>query len=132
MSFTREIYTIMTADPSLNDLVDGGVHYENLIDNWLGETTEDVWIVYEQRITNQQDCVNKKNAFLNYALSVVVIQRNTNNKIDTITNRLIAYLNNHESGNIYDIAFTGDQGGFNQQQQIYTNTLEFLCTYVEN
>jgi len=131
MSFTSEIYTIMTTDTSLNALVDGGIHYENLIDNWLGQTDADAWIVYEFRKQNQGDCISSKNIYMDYELSVVVIQRNTNTLIDEITNRCIDYLNNMEDGNVYDIAFKSDQGGFNQQQQIYTNTLSFDCVYTK-
>ena len=131
MSFTTEIYTVMTADPSLNSLVDGGIHYENLIDNWLGSTTDENWIVYSQRKSQQEDCMTSKNVYMTYELSVIVIQRDTNTNLDTITNRLISYLNNHESGNIIDIGFKNDQGGFNQQQNTYMNTLEFSCVYLE-
>ena len=131
MSFTTEINTVINADPSLNEYVDGGMHYENLIDNWLADTNDNTWIVYEHRKTEQSNCINNKNIFMTYALSVIVIQRNTNTMIDVITNRLIEYLNNHESGNIVDIGFKNDQGGFNQQQNIYTNTLEFECVYIE-
>jgi len=131
MSFVTEIYDVMTTDTSLNGMVDGGIHYENLIDNWLGETKDNEWIVYEQRKSVQNDCITSKNIYMTYELSIVVIQRNTNTKIDVITNRLISYLNNHESGNIVDVGFKNDQGGFDQQQQIYTNTLTFECTYLE-
>jgi len=131
MSFTTEILDVMTSDPSLNAWVDGGIHYENLLDNWLGETDDDKWILYESRKSAQGNCIDNKNVYMNYQLSVIVIQRNTNDEIDTITNRLVDYLNNHESGNIYDIVFLNDQSGFNQQQGIYTNTLEFECVYLE-
>jgi len=131
MSFVDDIYTLMTADTSLNGQVNGGIHYENLIDNWLADTDDTEWIVYEQRKSAQENCINSKNIYMTYRLTAVIIQRNTNTNVDTITNRLITYLNNYESGNIMDIAFISDQGGFNQQQNIYTNTLEFDCVYLE-
>jgi len=131
MSFVTEIYDVMTDDASLNAYADGGIHYENLIDNWLANTDDDVWIVYDQRKSAQQNCINSKNIFMTYQFTVVVIQRDTNTEIDLITSRLIDYLNNHESGNIQDIYFTSDQGGFDQQKNIYTNALEFECVYLE-
>jgi len=132
MSFATEIYDVMTADTSLNSLVDGGIHYDNLIDNWLGDTSDEEWVVYSFRKSDQANCVRSKNVYMTYALTVIVIQRNTNTQIDTITDRLISYLNNHESGHIVDIGFKNDQGGFNQQQSIYTNTLEFECIFLES
>ncbi len=132
MSFATEIFNVMTSDSSLNGMVDGGIHYENLIDNWLGDTDDDVWVVYSQNKSKQTDCLNTKNVYMNYDLTTVVIQRNTNTELDIITNRLVTYLNNHESGNIIDIIFKDEQVGFNQQQQIYTNTLNFECIYLEN
>ena len=132
MSFVTDIYSVMTSDTSLNELVDGGIHYENLIDNWLANTDDNVWIVYDFRKTLQTNCINTKNIFMTYGLSVIVIQRNTNTKIDTITSRLIDYLNNLTLGKIQDVYFMSDQSGFDQQKNIYTNALEFECIYIEN
>lgn len=132
MSFATEIYNVMISDSSLNSYVDGGIHSENLKDNWLAETNYDKWIVYDHNKSAQGDCMNSKNIYMTYSLSVLVIQRDTNDEIDIITDRLIEYLNNHESGNIYDIGFISDSKSFNQQQNIYSNTLEFVCTYFES
>ena len=130
MSFATDINAVMIADTSLNGLVDGGIHYENLLDNWLGDTDDEAWIVYEFD-KDQVDCINSKNVYVNYTLRAVVIQRNSNDAIDTISNRLITYLNNYGSGSIIDIGFSNDQHGFTQQKGIYTNVLEFNCIYVE-
>ena len=132
MSFATDINTVLTADSSLNSYADGGIHYENLIDNWLAETDDDVWIVYSFNKSNQTDCLTSKNLFMTYDLAINVIQRNTNTQIDIITDRLLNYLNNYEAGSIIDIAFIRDQGGMVQQQGIYTNTLDFQCTYIES
>ena len=132
MSFATDINAIMTADTSLNGLVDGGIHYENLIDNWLANTSYNEWVVYAFNKTEQVNCVDSKNVYMNYLMNVTVIQRDTNTNIDTITDRLINYLNNLADGNIIDIAFKSDNHGFGQQQGIYTNTLDFDVTYIEN
>ena len=133
MSFESEIYEIMTSDALLNSLAaSGGIHYQNLPKNWLGGDSANEWIVYEVRKSEQEDCINSKNVFMTYQLSAVVIQRNINTLVDTISNRMINYLNNLESGNIYDIGFVSDQPSFNQQQNTYTNALEFVCIYVES
>ena len=130
-SFATEINAILTADPSINELVNGGIHYENLPDNWVSQPTNDKWIVYEFSKT-QTDCLNSKNAYSTYTLSVVVIQRDNNSQVDVMTNMVIGYLNNLTSGNIQDIGFTNDETGFNQQQNTYTNTLDFNCFYVDS
>ena len=131
MSYAVDINSVLTSDPSLNSYADGGIHYENLIDNWLAETDDDVWMVYSFNKTSQTDCITSKNIYMDYSLSITVIQRNTNTEIDIITDRLINYLNNYGSGNIVDIGFVRDQGFLDQQRNTYNNTLEFQCTYLE-
>ena len=132
MSFATDINAVLIADGSLNSYADGGIHYENLIDNWLAETNDDLWIVYSFNKSEQGDCLNSKNAYMRYSLSISVIQRSTNTMIDIVTDRLIDYLNNYDSGNILDIGFVRDQGYLDQQKEIYLNTLEFQCTYIES
>lgn len=132
MSFATDINTVLTSDASLNSYADGGIHYENLIDNWLAETNDDVWIVYSFNKNEQADCLNSKNLYMVYSLTVNVIQRNTNDMLDIITGRLLTYLNNYSSGNIIDIGFIRDGGFFDQQKLIYVNTLEFQSIYIES
>jgi hypothetical protein len=130
MTFEDEMYEIMTSDPSINELVDV-ISYQNLPDNWLGGDTDNHWIAYDIRRIAQTDCIEFKNIFMTFQVSIVVIQRGINTNIDTITNLLINYLNNYSSPTIIDIKFLNDQLSFNQQQNIYTNSLEFECIYVE-
>lgn len=133
MSFAVDINTLLTSDPSLNEYADGGIHYENLIDNWLAETDDDVWIYYVFNKSTQNDCINTKNVYMDYSLSVNVIQRDTNTEIDIITDRLIEFLNNYgPSGQFIDIGFLRDQGGMDQQRGVYVNSLEFQCQYMES
>jgi len=131
MSFATDIKTVMNADPSLNSYINGGIHYENLKDNWIGEQSNSTWLVYEFN-KSQVDCLNAKNVYTNYTLKAVVIQRDTNDLMETVSNRLIEYLNGYSYNDIIDIGFTNDTHGFNQQQGVYTNTLEFNVIYIEN
>ena len=131
-SFAVDINTLLVADASLNGYADGGIHYENLIDNWLAETNDELWIVYSFNKSEQGDCLNSKNIYMRYSLSISVIQRATNTMIDIVTDRLIKYLNNYDSSTFIDIGFIRDQGYLDQQKGIYTNTLEFQCTYIES
>lgn len=130
MNFVTEINQILTSDASLNSMVNGGIHYQNMQDNWLSEDLNTEWIIYDISKSIQNSCLQTKNVYTTYALSVLVIQRDTNDNIDEISYRLIDYLNNYESDSMADITFLSDSTSFNQQQQIYTNTLEFICQYV--
>ena len=133
MSFLTEINTILTSDTSLNSLIEGPQRYENLPSEWLGNTEYNEWMVWGVRRNNQNDCVSGKNIWMDYTLSVVVIQRNSNSKIDDMTQRLINYLNSYPiSGGIQDIAFTSDQPTFDQLQGVYYNGLEFNVKYIES
>lgn len=127
MSFTTDFKTIMTADSSLNGLVDGGIQYENLIDNWLSNTNDNTWVVYEYN-KSQVDCISER-IYDDVTINIIVIQRDSNDKVDTISERIITYLNNYSNSNIINIAFVQDNHGFNQNLGIYTNTLEFKCIY---
>ena len=132
MSFVTDIYTVMTGDSSLNGQVTDGIHYENLQSNWLPQLADDeTVIVYDFNRSEQGDCMSSKNIYMKYDLMVVVIQKGSNDKIETITRRLITYLNNMTDGRIIDIGFVVDAHGFDQQQNIYTNTLSYSCTYDE-
>lgn len=131
MSFLTEINTILTSDASLNDYIKGPKRYENLPSEWLGNTDYNQWMVWTARRNDQIDCISNKNVYMNYTLSIVIIQRNSNSLIDIITQRLIDYLNNYESGGIQDIAFLSDQPSFDQLQGVYYNGLEFDVKYIE-
>lgn len=132
MSFATDILTVLTSDPSLNEMVNGGIYCDHLIDNWIAEVEDNtIWIVYDFNKSNQTDCINIKNVYMSYTLNVVVIQKGSNSMIDTITDTLINNLNNYGSGNIIDIAFLSDGGGFNQQIGSYTNSLQFRSDYIE-
>lgn len=127
--FVTDIKVLMNNDASINTAVSGGIHYENLIDNWLGNTNHNEWVVYEFNKT-PVDCLNSKNLFYNYTLNVVVIQRSSNDLVEYISNLIIDHLSGASYGGIQDIGFLTDDSGFNQQQGTYTNSMSFNCIYV--
>lgn len=131
MSFITEITEIFDADASLNETVDV-ISNVKLPDNWIGGDTESIWMVYESNRASEGDCLSSKNVYMNYALTIVLIERGDNATLDSLSQYLINKLNNHESGGILDIGFTGDGPTFNEQMNTYTNTLTFECVYKEN
>jgi len=133
MSFASEIGTLLTSDSSLNEWCDGGIRNENLIDEWLSETDDNLWIVYGFNVEEQGNCLTNYNLYLNYSLNVVIIQRDHNDQLDIIAKRLRDYLNSYTGGNIVDIVFIREGvPGLDQQKNVYSLPLEFLCIYCES
>ena len=132
MNFRDLVVELLASDASLNNAIDGGIYQENLIDQWLGETSYDKWIVWDFNKIEQQDALlNSKNVFTTYELNLVLIQRSHNDEIDTISDYIVNFLNGNELKNIKDIFFLSDEQGYDQERDIYTNTLVFNAFYVK-
>jgi len=121
MSFATDLYALMLGDSSINAFITGAINYENLPDNF---DLSKKWIVYHYRKSSQTDCLTIKNAYTTYELTVIPITQNTLDLV-TITDDLIDYLNGKEQGSIVDVTFTGDGHSFDQEKNIYMNTLTF-------
>jgi len=121
MSFATDLYTIMTGDASLNAEATGGIFYENLEDNF---DLAKKWILYHFRKEQQIDCLGIKNAYTEYEETITVIATNTVDVLD-ISDQLVTYLNGAAYGEVVDITFTGDGHSFDQDKNIYMNTLTF-------
>lgn len=131
-NFATDFYSLITADPSLNALVDGGIHNQNLVDNWVSDRTVSKWIAYEFNRSSNISCLNGSIGLMTYNIDILVIQREgESDEIEDISSRLISYLQGNEYNNIIDIAFQSDQRGFDDQREIYSNTLNFKALYSE-
>ena len=127
MSLGSELYPIMNADASINEaFASGGIYYENLPDNF---DLKDKWLLYYYRKTSQVDAMTRKSAYDLYDLEVTMIAQNTSDIVD-YTELVTNYLNEIESGGIIDIRFVSDGHSFDQEKNIYTNTLTFELIYV--
>lgn len=126
MSFSRDIAYLMNNDASLNAWCDGGIHYENLPENF--ELTKD-WIVYSFNKINQGSCLNSAPMYIEYALIVKIVARDTV-KLETVNDYVMEYLDGKEYLGIQDILFTGDSHTLDLDKNIYMNTLNFNALYV--
>lgn len=116
----------MNNDASLNAWCDGGIHYENLPENF--ELTKD-WIVYSFNKINQGSCLNSAPMYIEYALIVKIVARDTV-KLETVNDYVMEYLDGKEYLGIQDILFTGDSHTLDLDKNIYMNTLNFNALYV--
>lgn len=116
----------MTNDVSLSAWCDGGIHYENLPENF--EITKD-WIVYSFNKTSQNSCLDSTPSFFEYSLIVKIVARDTV-KLETVNDYLIEYLDGNSYNGIQDILFTGDVHTLDLDKNIYMNTLNFNVLYV--
>jgi len=127
MSFGTDLNTLMNADTSINVWCDGGVYYENLPDNFDLTKT---WIGYSFRKISQTSCIDSKNAYTTYSITIKVIDSDTLH-LETISDHIVNYLNHKEHGGIKDIWFVSDAHGMDLEKAIYINTLEFQSFYVD-
>jgi len=125
MSFSTDIKYIMDNDTSINTMIDGDILYENLPENF--EITKN-WIVYSFNKTNQISCLGSSAAITEYNLVVKVVGHDTL-EVETISDRLVIYLNGNEYNQIRDIVFVGDNHSLDLEKKIYMNTLNFNCLY---
>jgi len=121
MSFATDLYAVMIGDASINTEIDGGIHYENLPDNF--DLTKK-WIVYHYNGREQIDCMKGSKLYEIKDLNVTLITQNTED-LTSISELIKDYLNFTEYGTIMDINFTGDGHTFDQEKNIYMNTLNF-------
>lgn len=125
MSFSTDIMYIMNNDASINSYVDGDILYENLPENF--ELTKN-WIVYSFNKTNQFSCLGSNAAITEYNLIIKVVATDTL-ELETISDRLVAYLNGNEYNQIRDLVFVGDNHTLDLDKKVYMNTLNFNCLY---
>lgn len=126
MSFATDLAYLMTNDSSLNSWCDGGIHYENLPENF--EITKD-WIVYSFNKTGQNSCLDSQASFTEYAVIVKIVGNDTV-EVETVNDYLVEYLNGNSYNGIQDIIFTGDIHTLDLDKNIYMNTLNFNALYV--
>ena len=125
MSFSTDLQYLMNNDASLNSYIDGGIHCENLPENF--ELVKN-WIVYSFNKTGQQTCMSGGTAIMQYRLTVKIVATDTL-ELETMSDLLVQYLNGMTYGNIADILFVGDNHTLDLDKRIYMNTLDFDCLY---
>ena len=125
MSFSIDLNTLMTSDPSLNAYANGGIHYENLPENF--EITKD-WIVYSFNKSSQDFCLGSSPAITRYNVYIKIISTDTV-RCEAMNDRTVAYLNGNTSGNIQDIRFVSDDHSVDLDKNIYMNSLNFEVLY---
>lgn len=126
MSFATDLQDVMTNDSSINAYCEGGIHYENLPENF--EITKD-WIVYSFNKDAQQSCLGSTQPFTKYNIAIKIVATDTI-ELEKINDRLVTYLNGKTYSGIQDILFVGDQHSMDLDKSIYMNTLQFDAIYV--
>jgi len=126
MSFGSELNIIMNADPSISSMADGGIFYENLPDNFDLTKT---WIGYSFRKTLQTDCINNRNIYTTYSISVKIISNDTE-ELETLSDLMVDYLNSASGTGISEIWFLSDTHSMDLEKGIYMNSLEFQSNYI--
>jgi hypothetical protein len=127
MSFQSTIYIAMISDTSLNNMVNGGIYFDNLPTNF--DLKKD-WVVYNFKENERIDTLGGKNVLTIYSLYVKVVSTDTNYLMN-ITDRLNEYLTNYSNSNLLLINHITDshQNGLIDDMDIYENIVEFNVTY---
>ena len=127
MSFSQDINYLMTNDPSLNEMCNGGIYFENLPDNFNIERT---WIVYSFNKSAQESCLGGSVSYTTYDLSLKVVGTDTL-EVETINDYLVNYLNDQAYNGIMQINFRFDNHSLDLEKGVYMNTLEFEVYYAK-
>ena len=125
MPFSTDIKTIMTGDSSVNAWCTGGIHYENLPENWQLTKT---WLVYSFNVNDEERCMSGSAYITNYNVVVKIVTTDTV-LLERISDRLRDVLRGATSGNIRDMYFVTDDHTMDLEKRIYMNTLNFVALY---
>jgi len=127
MSFGTDLNTVMNADTSINTWCDGGIYFENLPDNF--DLLKN-WLGYSFRKNSQVDCINSRNLYRTYGITVKLVANDTHD-LETMSDYVASYLNGKSYGNIIEIWFVNDTHSMDLEKGIYMNTLEFQGNYID-
>lgn len=127
MSFQTGIYSVMVNDTSLNSIVNGGIYFDVLPNNF---DLKKSWIVYNFREDERIDTLSYKNIITFYTLYAKVISPNTATLL-SISDELNRYLSSYTDNNFFDITFMNDnhQNGIVDDTDIFENTIEYKIIY---
>jgi hypothetical protein len=125
MSFSRDLKYLMNADSSTTAYATGGIHYENLPENF--ELSKN-WIVYSFNKNSLTSCLSGSSLFTTYNIIVKVVTTDTIT-LENMSDRLVTYLHSSFYGGIQDIIFQNDNHSMDLDKNIYMNTLQFTSIY---
>jgi len=125
MSFYSDIYTIMNADASINEIVDGIYAKRTLKE--VNEGIETL-IVFdyskEESISSSDD-----SDYLSIYKIYVYVSSLDSQKVFDISEMIQEYLENYEDNNFLSFQFIGDNQSFDKEINIYYNDIEFIAMY---
>ncbi len=125
MSFKADFNTAINADANLNSLVDGGIFYQNLPDNF---SLNDAHIVYSIELLESVDVISKKAVLENYNVELAIISPDTEER-ENILSVLNNYLVNYSDASILDVINQGTSDGADGEKDIYTEIVNYNIFY---
>lgn len=128
MSFGYDIYSLITADASINIMTSGGgIYYLHAPDNF--DLTKN-WLIYNFNISEIIDCLISDLSNRKYELFVKVIC-DKSDTLETLSGYVMEYLNGNSIGNIDEIRFVRETHSMDLEKNVYVNVLEFNLIYQE-
>ena len=121
MSFVNDIKYVMNNDPSICGWIDGSIGYERLNRDF---NLTQKWLLYYFKKNEQVNSMNNKKIYTNYELYTIIITPKNEDML-TKSNRLVEYLNGQTYQSVVDISFYNDDHAFDNERNVYTNTLTF-------
>jgi hypothetical protein len=127
-TFVSDFKAIITADPSINAMITGGIKLSHLdVDYDISKT----WLCWDYKVLTQTDTLSKNNCFTEYSIPMTITAPDSvlmNNICDLVIN----YLNNKTTTNFPDIHLVSDSKTIVLSRTVksYQNSLEFNATYV--
>jgi len=125
MSFNTDLSTLMNSDSTLNSLVSSRIYSNNLPDNLNPDNDA---IVYNSRLTENEDCLDDYSILEYYDLFVVVLSQNSAN-LDTISAAIRDLLDDYSDTNIKDVLFISNTQTLDGEKERYVRSLEYRIIY---
>lgn len=133
MSWSTDIYSVMTADASIVAATEG-IYYEKLPDNSdLGNNVENgtefkdfIMFTYNKSKITSTTSIREFNS--DYTLSVMIISKSPA-RLATLSDQVITYLQNKTTSNIGEISFLNETKSKDLEIEIYENTIDFKVFY---
>ena len=104
MSIVNDLRTVMTNDPSINLMVNGGIYFKHLPEDF--DITKN-YIAYDFNISGGEICLNGVNAYNTYTISITITSTDSV-VLNTISELLIDHLTGISTNNFVDIQLVSE------------------------
>jgi len=125
MSLKTEIYDLLVADSSINYWVGDNI-YHNILP--LNQDTSANSLVYMSRIATPTHTMNERDISEEYSVTIKIVGTSPVNN-ENINREVRRTMQAYSSANIADVMFERDIDVYDEDNDLYTESLDFTVYY---